>query len=826
MFMSTVTMLSATMLGRTISVGNKIYRLQKPLGSGATAVVFRGEEVLGREVEDGPKQVAIKLTIDKAAAEKERDNLLALNDAQKAADAHFFPNLIFPASKWDRLEYKFYVGRDVAGGTSDGRVSAYVLVQELVSGKGVHDMLLDFSNLSLPEPLALEIARQYARMLSLAHKANITSWDRKLGDLRWQWRIDTHSSKEDILKAWQQGDIGDLMVIDWNVTHEASEDAIAKDVFRFGLLWHRMLLGVEPKFQQGKTWQLLEPLESHAAWKGLSTGVQRILNKLLHPDPEKRYSQARDLERDIEKIVRGWKAKPEELAGDVGSAYPVDKKPPREKIFDALALVHILTLRRDDYGEKGVGIVKVDSVDTSVDTIYTALNRALRPYADAKLNRFIDKGDWDSASRRIDSLFRGVTKPAEKLLASRMRFIIQKAKISQWENNQFVRTLIEYSNAIFDYDTSDKADREKMLAVENWKKALPPYQTGDNWIAVRDAFVAAARYRLDIRAGMNAYAKADYENAKKHLVNAISRRKSISVIGKDHLKLLDMLLGDPDPLLVVIGKKLEKEKDRADLVQKGLDIFLTGANVESEAKNGKNLDTPHEALRTYLRQHPQDIVIARLLHLLDVHRPYADVQSSSTDLARRMIILEQSQRAWKLFKSAAGGDQELDLERNLEKIDNWFEEEWQSIARTIIGQLKMRSEQAESMDNDTDDAETQGWRNGILCLIYIDIRSNDEEFRKKVEEYLQNLDQQFSKLKTKLESESDAFDQKVADRLLAIAALGDSFARAYGDEVRWEHSPERTSELIDKKKVDVFNKSHLRSIFETLLLSFNTFAKK
>ncbi len=234
------------LLGRTITLGDKRYRLLESLGSGATAVVLKGEAL--SEQQGQVKQYAIKFTTDEDNAIKERDNLRKLNQEQDKEKRSYFPRLHYPISSSDSLRQSYYLG-------NEEWLENYVLVQELAQGEGVHDLLLEFPpSLALPEPLALEIGRQYVDMLVLSHKAGITSWDRKLGDLHWETANDVRLQK--MLQLWREGSLGNLKVIDWNVTRDAAKKGnIAKDILRFGLLWHRMLLGTEPRFQRGETWR-------------------------------------------------------------------------------------------------------------------------------------------------------------------------------------------------------------------------------------------------------------------------------------------------------------------------------------------------------------------------------------------------------------------------------------------------------------------------------------------------------------------------------------------------------------------------------------------
>lgn len=139
------------------------------------------------------------------------------------------------------------------------------------------------------EVICLEAARQYAEVLMVLHGAQLTSADRKVGDVR--WRTDNT-----------------LVVLDWNVVQEG-ETVRPLDLQKFGQLWFQFLVGQAPYFA-GKTDRqvvVLDYRDYSDRWRELSAGTQAILRKALHPIPHCRYGNAQQLREEIDAHLQRWK---------------------------------------------------------------------------------------------------------------------------------------------------------------------------------------------------------------------------------------------------------------------------------------------------------------------------------------------------------------------------------------------------------------------------------------------------------------------------------------------------------------------------------------
>ena len=296
------------------------WQLEEVLGGGLKSRVYRGVKANDRN-----EQVAVKITAREGGdLEAFRQELHTLLDLQRAEEAlqpptHYFPRVVFPPRPDDRLMEQTIAGQP-----------QIVLLLELLEPddwKPLSEVLMDQDNRRLPEPLAMTMAEQYAHMLDILHRGNRTCADRKLDDLRWQATV-----KPDDLTWLEEGKSpGQLMVLDWNVVDEGPAGR-RLDMFRFGVLWHRLLLGIEPRFQrpeqgQGNPeeqhWLLIGRLEDQPGWDNLSHGTQEILHRALHPNPRYRYQRAAELRWDVAAQLERWRQPVEDLISEAsGSELP------------------------------------------------------------------------------------------------------------------------------------------------------------------------------------------------------------------------------------------------------------------------------------------------------------------------------------------------------------------------------------------------------------------------------------------------------------------------------------------------------------------------
>jgi serine/threonine protein kinase len=260
------------------------YRLVEPLGGGLTSRVYIAQRTENTENrENYPERVAAKIArVEQNIEIQERfsseyETLRALNKVeQSCSDSHLRAHHFFPQVYHFEERYV----------TSEG--DWQVLLLELVDTPRLSTIAAEHQDRRLPEPVALAAASQYAHMLELLHRVELTCADRKLDDIYWAW--DTSQQQ------------GNLMVLDWNVVSKGEPEV---DLFRFGLLWHELLLGAKPQFNYEQR-QLVTLLDQQPKWNELSYGMQHILQKALHPNPERRYHSANALLKEVQAHWTRW----------------------------------------------------------------------------------------------------------------------------------------------------------------------------------------------------------------------------------------------------------------------------------------------------------------------------------------------------------------------------------------------------------------------------------------------------------------------------------------------------------------------------------------
>jgi hypothetical protein len=285
---------SQNLEGRTLLLGDfGRFKLTDLLGGGLTAQVYRGEK------DGNPKQVfAFKIAnasrdvtlLDRVKSENECLELLA--QAEKSTNTYFFPRTVFY-----KPDYLTHEGRWV------------VLVMDLIEPtqfRRISEFIAEANTLEEKEIRALTVAQEYARMLEVIHTAGITAADRKLDDVRWDAT---------------QPEGKRLRVLDWNVVEKATFEGKKLDLFRFGLLWYQLLIGVLPAYHQDSSRKDIHLVarptgEEKQLWDSLSFGTRYILNKAMHPNPELRFMQAGDLHDHVNKHLARLCTTPEALFHD------------------------------------------------------------------------------------------------------------------------------------------------------------------------------------------------------------------------------------------------------------------------------------------------------------------------------------------------------------------------------------------------------------------------------------------------------------------------------------------------------------------------------
>lgn len=625
-----------SLLGRTLTFGQDRYRLEKVLGGGATAVVFLG--VNPDNPADQARHVAVKVAKAeerwRQALAREWRNLRTLAETEEREQTHYFPRVLFPTNE-SELRQEVYL-------VEEGWIAFFVLVQEFVSGTGVHDLLLDYQpDLRLPEPLALEIACQYAEMLTILHRANLTCADRKLADLRWQKKYDFKQGDREALTRWQKKEIpGHLMVLDWNVTEVASlgpHGTIALDLFRFGILWHRMLLGVEPRFRRGAGWQLEEPLEKNPVWLQLSFGTRQILFKLLHPVPERRYLDASALLEDVKYQVDLWQTESGELEKEFKSVYDDVaslKFVERDRVEEALRAADVLRLRVEAWGERK---------PTDFDKIHRALWGAVVEAPFYSMKEALYKSQWSKALDKIKNLEKEyIYDPVQRLHLSRLGQIIELTQQAgkRWEE---IRPLYERSELILKFDQLADVQIKQELddeRVNSWRKEAEAEQE-ESWKTVKDRLWQEAGYRLALAKARLLKGQGSFQEAWALFSGVLSLRGLLAKQDEQILTWLDQIYGDPTP----------EQREVERIVQAGQDVEKAFEQGLQAIGNWLTLGEAMESVSAVLRVTPNPLLNG-LYRLLEAERDYHRVHSEGKNLLLEDHYLRRLRENWDKLKSA------------------------------------------------------------------------------------------------------------------------------------------------------------------------------
>jgi len=285
----------ANLEGRTFILdGFGQVKLAARLGSGRLSQVFRGET-------PDKGAVAVKIAghdLDETMAESFRSEFKTLEalraTAQRLAqqgDVENFAVSYFPEPLSFVPEYP----------TGDGN-SYSMVIMELVQANKLIDLAVAQPKHVLEESFGLRTAIQYAEMLQVLHAAGYTASDRKIDDI-----------------YWRNGLAGPLIVLDWNVVGRGTT-GFADDFLRFGSFWYEFLVGHAPSYVNVGNKRVVR-LDARTEWQKLSRGTQSIMERSLHPAPQKQYQSAEVLKKDLMEQLGLWQAPYAELVSRIeGSA--------------------------------------------------------------------------------------------------------------------------------------------------------------------------------------------------------------------------------------------------------------------------------------------------------------------------------------------------------------------------------------------------------------------------------------------------------------------------------------------------------------------------
>jgi len=265
------------------------FELLELLGEGTGGSVFKAKQV------SLDRYVAVKILAPKLAADPE-------------ALKHFLDEAKICA----RLNHP-HVVNVIRVAVSQG---LYYLAMELIEGGSLRDLIRKTPH-GLPEPKALELAKQVAAALSAAHNAGLvhrdvkpenvlmtTDGQAKLADLG----IAVASDLSKVLQSERESEFWGTPAY---VAPEVIEGSVSgdprSDLYSLGAMLYEMLCG-KPPFVGGTPQEVLrqqissDPLDIRKLRPALSPQTSALLKRLLDRNPEQRFPGAASLVESIEVI--------------------------------------------------------------------------------------------------------------------------------------------------------------------------------------------------------------------------------------------------------------------------------------------------------------------------------------------------------------------------------------------------------------------------------------------------------------------------------------------------------------------------------------------
>lgn len=267
-------------VGQTITLGGVRYRIRDFLGSGAVAEVYciapegfpDAEVVLKLVREDMPDPLRIE------GLRREAEVLAVLNQAEDPQ----WPSRAGFAARLQRAR-DTVLQRKIVALLDSGEMAPQ---QPFVIQEKAPPLFERFPVDTLAaERRMLRVAHAIASVMALAHRCGLALKD-----------FEPPTKEDRIRLRWLDEEQFELKIIDWDIT--GGPEDTAQDLFFFGRHLYAMMTGFQLKLDQsGQPPAVLG--SGLAAWERLTDGTRRILQRLLHRDPKRRYARAEDVEADL-----------------------------------------------------------------------------------------------------------------------------------------------------------------------------------------------------------------------------------------------------------------------------------------------------------------------------------------------------------------------------------------------------------------------------------------------------------------------------------------------------------------------------------------------
>lgn len=281
---------------------DEVYILEKYLGSGVIGEVYRAH----RE-SDVIEKVAVKVTklgLSESLQQGFNNERDILGEFVNTLAANYVPQ---------------YVGQ--------GKIQERTfLVMEFVQGQDINAILDRYG--PLPEPLALQVAKQTLIVLQVLHdELNRTYTDLQIQNIWWP------NFHEQQLENPQSVDVK-IKIIDWNTTSkkffdkkneaERFRELVDTDLTFFSKYLYKFLTG---KIAQVGDSEFALKNRAEELWQDLSLGTRRIVQKGLHWNAGQRYQTAQKYLDDITVVAEAWQYPLEKIAREIEmTSFPSQEK--------------------------------------------------------------------------------------------------------------------------------------------------------------------------------------------------------------------------------------------------------------------------------------------------------------------------------------------------------------------------------------------------------------------------------------------------------------------------------------------------------------------
>ncbi len=297
--------------------------LIKKLGSGLTADVY---QAIVNE-----KDVAIKVLRPGSSQEVRKFFVGEMNNITEVRNAW---STRFPGVP--------QVVPEIYGGSKEGERP--FIIMDLVKGRPVDDEIKE-SGHPLSESVALHLFSQFGMLLVVLHeKIKKYYADIKIDNL---WRLTKADPAGNPL----------LLVTDWNVLNDYSEDGKVRDLFFTSLYLFQVLTGTTLPYKHG---QITVKLETISEFVNLSFGTREFLRKALNINVNRRFASAQQWVDALDEIKVNWEKEAIEL-NKIAAKYLdiAQEKQSVKNIAEAADAYQKARMLLDISGLKGRGVAVV-----------------------------------------------------------------------------------------------------------------------------------------------------------------------------------------------------------------------------------------------------------------------------------------------------------------------------------------------------------------------------------------------------------------------------------------------------------------------------------